>query len=62
MSRRHAAEKRKVLPESDRTGSKMQEFRNIAKTRDDQILAERGQEADILSTMGGDSVEAAESV
>ena len=44
------------------TGSKMQEFRRIARKRDEAILADNREETDILATMGGDSVETAESV
>jgi len=44
------------------TGSKMQEFRRIARKRDEVILADKREETDILATMGGDSVETAESV
>ncbi len=43
------------------TGAKMQEYRNIAKSRDEKILAEGKPETDILSSVNDDSVEAAES-
>jgi len=43
------------------TGSKMQEFRRIARKRDEDILADNREETDILATVGGDSVETAES-
>jgi len=43
------------------TGSKMQEFRNIAKQRDEKIMAEGRPETDILSSVNDDSVKPAES-
>ncbi|MBL4612933.1 MAG: hypothetical protein JKY91_04245 [Emcibacter sp.] len=43
------------------TGAKMQEYRNIAKMRDEKILAEGRPETDILSSVNDDSVKPAES-
>ncbi|MBL4802786.1 MAG: DNA-directed RNA polymerase subunit beta' [Emcibacter sp.] len=43
------------------TGAKMQEYRNIAKFRDEKILAEGRPETDILDSVKGDSVKTVES-
>jgi len=43
------------------TGSKMQEYRHIAKTRDDKILKDGKPDTDVLATMGADSDETSES-
>jgi len=43
------------------TGSKMQEFRHIARARDEEILADGRPEPDILSSVNDDSAAAAES-
>ncbi len=43
------------------TGAKMQEYRNIAKYRDEQVMVEGKPEDDILSSVNDDSAEAAES-
>ena len=43
------------------TGAKMQEYRNIAKRRDEKIIAEGKPETDILATSGADSLGASES-